>query len=174
MPRRLSQIGKNGMQVVMNVPDLLYGLKCKKNKKKKHEKSQHHLQQNLVCQRSISHIMIMQPEVVLTLNWVTAVAADCSSLHRSSNLACRSSNRSARLSTSSCRWVASTPCSPASFTRSPAAWRTDCSGFFSPPVSSRSAYILMPYHITNIWLLCTYQRSSITIRPPKMIKHAII
>jgi len=76
-----------------------------------------------------------------SLNWVTAVAADCNSLQRSSNLACKSSSLSARLSTSSCKWLASTPCSPASFTRSPATWRTDCSGFFSPAVSSRSAFI---------------------------------
>jgi hypothetical protein len=84
------------------------------------------------------------------LNWVTAVAADCSSLQRSSNLACKSSSRSARFSTSSCRWEASTPCSPASFTKSPATWRTDCSGFFSPPVSSRNAYILKAHKIIHI------------------------
>jgi hypothetical protein len=62
-------------------------------------------------------------------------------------LACKSSSLSARLSTSSCKWLASTPCSPASFTRSPATWRTDCSGFFSPAVSSRSACILKPYQL---------------------------
>ena len=74
-----------------------------------------------------------------SLNWCTAVAADCNSPQRSSNRHWRSSILSPRASTSLVKWSASPPEALVSFAMSFASFLSSPSGFLSAIVSSLMA-----------------------------------